>query len=202
MVDEELFENPAPVDPVDDLESEGIEFGADKKVEEKSDFDLIEEGTYEVKLETFEILKSKKLNKNGQPTDYLKITFVIRKDVDQNFQNRKIWHTIFKKDGDRAFNFNEINKIIITQEGRADYKRRFTNLDEILQYLVGLHLRLDIAVEFNEFRGKEDNIIVEDSFKPSVWDTQDHTEVKDAEESPVKGTNLEAIEVTDDDLPF
>lgn len=175
-----------------------IEFGSDKKVEEKSEFDIIDEGTYEVVLEKIDPVKTS--IKNGKTTRYMTVTFVIRSDVDQKFQKRKIWYTIFGRDGDAAFNFNAINSIIVTQEGRPDYKRHFKSLDEILQYLIGLHLRLDIGVEFNQFKGKDDNVIVDDSFKPSVWDTEEHPVV---EKSPVSDSkNLEDLEITDDDLPF
>lgn len=184
MANDELL-NPA--------EETDIEFGSDKKVEEKSEFDIIDEGTYEVVLEKIDPVKTS--TKNGKTTRYMTVTFVIRSDVDQKFQKRKIWYTIFGRDGDAAFNFNAINSIIVTQEGRPDYKRHFKSLDEILQYLIGLHLRLDIGVEFNQFKGKDDNVIVDDSFKPSVWDTEPH-------ENPVKGENPDGLEITDDDLPF
>ena len=171
-------------------EDEGIEFGSDKKVEENTEFDLIDEDEYEVVLEK---LEPKTSTKNGKTTKYLNITFTIRDDVDQKYKKRKLWYTIFARDNDIAFNFNAINAIIITQEGRSDYKRHFHSVDEIFQYLVGLHLKLKVGIEFNQFKGKDDNIIVEDSFAPSVWDTEDHS---------VHGKNLDSIEITDDDIPF
>lgn len=173
---------------------EGIEFGSDKKAASGSEFELIDEGTYEVTLEK---LDQKVSNKNGKVTKYMNVTFVIRDDVDQGFQKRKIWHTIFARDNDVAFNFNAINEIIITQEGRSDYKRHFRNLDEILQYLIGLHLRLDIGIEFNQFKGKDDNIIVDGSFAPSEWDAAHRVSAKAPTEDP--GAKYD---VADDDLPF
>lgn len=181
------------------LEEEGIEFGSDKKSAEKSEFELIDEDTYEVVLEK---LEPKSSTKNGRTVKYMNITFVIRNDVDQKFKNRKVWYTIFARDNDVAFNFNAINAIIITQEGRSDYKRHFKNVDEIFQYLIGLHLRLDIGVEFNQFKGKDDNIIVEDSFKPSVWDAEHPEGTIPSTGDAVQGTNLEQIDLPDDDLPF
>lgn len=172
-------------------EEGGIEFGIGKRVEESTEFELIDEGTYEVVLEQ---LQPKTSTKNGRTTRYMNVTFKIRDDVDQKFKKRKIWYTIFARDNDIAFNFNAINAIIITQEGRKDYKRHFKNVDEIFQYLIGLHLRLDIGIEFNQFKGKDDNIIVDGSFKFSQWDI-DHPEIG------ANGANLETIDVSDD-LPF
>ena len=184
------------------VEEKGIEFGSDKKVAENSEFELIDEGTYEVVLEK---LEQKTSTKNGKTTKYMNVTFTIRDDVDQDFKKRKIWYTIFARDNDVAFNFNAINAIIITQEGRKDYKRHFKNVDEIFQYLIGLHLRLDIGIEFNQFKGKDDNIIVDGSFQFSQWDI-DHPETGDNLKSVgtdgAKGANLEAVDLPDDDLPF
>ena len=115
------------------VEEEGIEFGSDKKVAENTEFELIDEGTYEVVLEK---LEPKTSTKNGKTTKYMNVTFTIRDDVDQPYKKRKIWYTIFARDNDVAFNFNAINAIIITQEGRKDYKRHFKNVDEIFQYHV------------------------------------------------------------------
>lgn len=168
---------------------DGIVFGSDKKVDENTEFELIDEGTYEVVLEKLE----PKTSKNGKR--YINITFVIRDDVEQNFKRRKIWYTIFSRDGDVAFNFNAINPLIITQEKRSDYKTRFKNEDEIFQYLIGLHMRLNIEIKFDEFRGKDGNVISDGSFQFSQWDI-DHP----VEESGSR--NLEQINIADSDLPF
>lgn len=195
MADEEnkvVAEQEPKTSPFDDEE---IEFGEDKSIDE---FGLIDENDYEVELENIE---KKSSNKNGKVTEWLNITFKIRDDVDQQFQGRKIWYSIFKRDNDKAYNFNRINKIIVTQKERSDYKRHFNNLDEILQYLVGLHLRLKITVEFNDFKGEDGNKVDEDSFAPSIWDTQDHAAPK-KEEGLVEGHNLDQLDTPDDDLPF
>lgn len=186
------------------VEEEGIEFGSDKRVEENTEFELIDEGTYEVVLEQ---LQPKTSTKNGKTTKYMNVTFKIRDDVDQKFKKRKIWYTIFAREGDVAFNFNAINAIIITQEGRSDYKRHFKNVDEIFQYLIGLHLRLDIGIEFNQFKGKDDNIIVDGSFQFSQWDIDHPSTGANGNLKPVgtdgaKGANLESIDAIDDDFPF
>lgn len=159
MPDDYLFRN-------ENEEIESIEFGSDKKVEETDEYELIPEGDYEVVISKLE----KKVSSKGN--DYLNITFSIREDVKQNYGNRKLWYTIFKRPNDRAYNFNKINEIIVTQEGRKDYKRHFRETDEILQYLIGLHLRLTVGVEFNQFKGKDDNVIVDGSFSPSIADQE------------------------------
>ena len=182
----------------------GITFGSDKKVDENVEFELIEEGTYEVTLEK---LEPKSSNKNGETTNYLVVTFAIRDDVDQKFKKRKIWYTIFSRKGDTAFNFNKLNAIITTQEKREDYKTYFSDVDEVFQYLVGLHLRIKIGVEFNQFKGKEDNVVIDDdgSFTFSQWDI-DHPDSGDnlqpVGNEGAKGSNLESLDLPDDDLPF
>ena len=183
------------------FDEEFIEFGSDKKVEEKkTEFEVIDEDEYEVKL--VELSPIKTSTKNGKTTKYMTVKFNIREDVEQKFKNRKVWFTIFGREGDAAFNFNAINSIIVTQEGRKNYKRHFRSLDEILQYLIGLNLRLKVGVEFNQFKGKDDNIIVEDSFAPSIWDVE-HPQTETPVETTKKPISKEEVFTdSNEDLPW
>lgn len=177
--------------------NETLDFGEDF---EKS-FGLIDEGDYEVTLEK---LEKKTSAKGGK---YLNITFGIRKDVEQKFKGRKLFYSIFAQEGDKAYNFDVINKIIITQKNRPDYKTHFEDIDEVFQYLVGLHLIISVEITFDDYSGSDRNRVADWSFKPSIWDEGDHPA---AEENlqPVgndgaKGANTEELEdFGESDLPF
>lgn len=188
MIDEPKTENFVAEDN-DDILNFGEEF-------DKKEFELIDEGKYEVVLEKLERKTSSKGSK------YLNLTFQIRRDVEQNFKGRKLFYTIFAQDGDRAYNFNVINKIILTQKNRSDYKTHFKDIDEVLQYLIGLRLIVEVEISFDEYSGTEKNKIVDWSFEPSIWDTQDHSQP--AAEPEIIKQNTEALDeaVPDDDLPF
>lgn len=172
-----------------------VVFGRDKKSEApQEDFPLIDEGSYEVVLEDVEEKKSAK------GYEYLKLRFCIRTDVEQKFKNRKLWYTIFKRDGDKAYNFNAFNELILTQEGTPNYKDHFgpENIkEEILQYVIGLHMRVDVGIELNKATSKDDNIIVAGTFAPSIWDVS-HPKTADADPNP----NMAPIDDVSDDLPF
>lgn len=154
-----------------------------------SDFDLVDSGKYEVVIDKID----KKKSKTGK--NYLNFTFTIRKDVEQKFKNRKLFYMISEKDNDICYDFNRINKLIITQKGRSNYKDHFVDADEVLQYLHGLHMVLEVETNFDDFTGKDRNEIKDRSFEPSVWDQTEHV-------AEIKGTNLESIDTPNDDLPF
>lgn len=159
----------------------GISFG---KEFDKQAFGLIDDGKYEVVIEKAEEKTSVKGSK------YLNITFRIRDDVDQNFKNRRLFYTIGKKENDACYDFGRVNKIILTQEGRADYKSRFDTFDEVLFYLNGLHLVVTVVTTFDDYRGEDRNEVKDFSFEPSLWDMQEH-----------HSDNANNV-VTNDDLPF
>lgn len=158
---------------------------------DKNEFDLIDDGKYEVVIDKVETKESAKGNK------YLNVVFKIRGDVDQNFKNRKVFYRITAKEGDVCYDFNRINKIIITQKNRADYKKYFVDIDEVLQYLVGLHLIITIETAFDDYSNKDRNNVKDWAFEPSIWDTVEH-------EKPIEKTNTEALDTVLEttDLPF
>lgn len=177
----------------EELEEEFVEFGSDKK---SDDFELIAPGVYEV---TIERIDKKTSNKNGKTTDYLNFTFVIRDDVEQNFRNRKVWYTVFRREGEKfsniAYDFKTMNLIITTQENKPDYKRHFSDIDEIIQYLVGAHMTVEIVTEFSNYKNADVNEIKDRSFGPSEWDQAPHA-------APTTETAAATTEISDDDLPF
>ena len=102
----------------------------------------------------------------------------------KNFKNRKLFYTITEKDKDVCYDFNRINKLIITQKGRPNYKEHFTDSDEVIQYLNGLHMVVEVETNFDDFTGKDRNEIKDRSFEPSVWDQTEHV-------AEIKATNIE-----------
>ena len=178
---------------VDDEDNEDIlNFGE----EFEKGFGLIDEGDYEVVLEK---LEKKTSAKGGK---YLNVTFGIRRDVDQKFKGRKLFYSIFAQEGDKAYNFDVINKIIVTQKGRPTYKTHFKDIDEVLQYLVGLRLVISVEITFDDFSGKDRNKVVDWSFAPSVWDTQDHKPEAAPQEIITKNTEELDEVLPEGDLPF
>lgn len=158
---------------------------------DKQEFGLIDDGRYEVVIEKIEPRTSLKTGNK-----YLNFTFTIRGDVDQKFKNRKLFYTITKKEGDSCYDFSRINKIILTQKKHSDYKSRFMDFDEVLQYLHGIHLVLTVETNFDDYKGEDRNTVKDWSFEPSLWDMQDHS--KDT--TPSATANPDIVE--DSDLPF
>jgi hypothetical protein len=164
-----------------------INFG--EEFDTNGEFSLIDDGKYEVVIEKVEPKESQKGNK------YLNVVFKIRNDVDQNFKNRKLFYRINSKEGDVCYDFNRVNKIIITQKNTANYKKFFIDVDEVLQYLVGLHLVLTVETSYDEYSQKDRNNVKDWSFEPSVWDTQEHP-------AKVVEEHTEGLDLPDAELPF
>lgn len=159
-------------------------FGAEY---DSSDFGAIDSGKYEVVIEKVETLTTKSSNK-----PMLKFTFKIRSDVDQNFKNRKLWYNIVKKDGDACYDFNKINKIIMTQD---KFPTHFDTFDEVLQYLHNLNLRLEVVNEFSDYTGNEESRIKDYSFEKSL--------VPETTSDNATVAKSDAVTLPDDaDLPF
>lgn len=151
------------------------------------EFTLIDDGKYEVAIEKIERKESQKGNK------YLNVTFKIRNDVEQEFKNRKLFYRINSKEGDpTGYDFNRLNKLIITQR---NYKKYFTDVDEVLQYLVGAHLIVTVETVFDDYSSKDRNQVKDWAFEPSIWDTQEHP-------APVVKEHTEQLDLPDSELPF
>ena len=147
----------------------------------------VPEGEYEVAIAS--------INKTPTSTgkEQLKFKFKIREDVDQGSKGRFLFYNIVRKDGDGAtFNHYRINQVFKAVKG--DEERRFENLDEVLLFMMGGHLRVYTTVEESN-TGKLFNSVDGDTFKPSKWDTEEH-------EEEVKGENLEGLDIPEDGLPF
>lgn len=178
--------------------SEGLAFGAGKV-----ETTLIDEGKYEVEIGKIEQKETKSHKK------YLSIGFRIRKDVDQKFKGLWVWYSIFDKDTEMSrgvYDFNAINDLILTQEGMPGYKDHFKSFDELLLYLNGLHMTVNILQVDDDYTGGLKNVVDKKTIGKSEWDAShpadgDLKPVGDPNEG-VKGKNLDSVDVVDDDLPF
>lgn len=139
-----------------------LQFGADY---EKNEYSLIDDGKYEVVIDKVEKKISQKTGRK-----YLNFTFVIRNDVSQKFKNRRLFYTVVQKNEDSCYDFQKINKIIMTQSWRSDYKTRFEDFDEVLLYLCGLHLVITVETIFDDYLNEDKNAVKDGSFEPSEWD--------------------------------
>lgn len=111
-----------------------LKFGEELMVEE---YPLFDSGNYEVTIVSIE----KKVTEKEQKP-YLRLTFQARTDVEQAFKGGKIGYSIFKKDGDKCYDYNKINGLVITQ---PDYKeQKFGSFDEVIQYLMNKDLIIGI----------------------------------------------------------
>lgn len=168
-----------------------LNFG--EEFDTNGEFALIDDGKYEAVIEKVEPKESQK------GTKYLNVTFKIRNDVDQEFKNRKLFYRITEKEGDPCYDFNRINKLIITQKNTANYKKYFTDVDEVLQYLIGLHLIITVETAFDDYSQKDRNNVKDWAFEPSIWDTQDHS-------PKIEKANTEkldaVLDLPDNQLPF
>lgn len=185
--------------PEEKINAMALNFG--EEFDTNGDFALIDDGKYEVVIDKIEQKESQKGNK------YLNVVFKIRNDVDQGFKNRKLFYRINAKEGDICYDFNRVNKIIITQKNTPTYKKFFTDVDEVLQYLVGLHLIITVETAFDDYSQKDRNNVKDWAFEPSVWDTQDHTpKIEKAHTEKLEEAAKEAEKVLDlpmdDPLPF
>ena len=183
--------------PEEKLNVGTISFG--EEFDTNGEFSLIDEGRYEVLIDKIEPKESQKHNK------YLNVVFKIRNDVEQNFKNRKLFYRINAKEGDpTGYDFNRLNKLIITQKNTPNYKKYFTDTDEVIQYLIGLHLIVTVEVSFDDYSQKDRNTVKDWAFEPSVWDTQEHPTATDTvvhSDEPVK-KNTEQLDLPDDKLPW
>ena len=155
-----------------------FQFDASKAQE----FGLIEPGWYEVMIEEAEMKYSSK----GTP--YLNMRMVIRDDVEQRFQGRKVFHSLFFTEKTENI-VHAFFKAIRTPNGKT-----FESYDEMVDYVKGKTLKANIGIE--KWEDKEYNRVssVKESDYPLV--------AKQAkQDDPFTGV-AEPIEIRDEDLPF
>lgn len=111
----------------------------------EGNFSLKPEGDYEVVIDTAEI----DVNKNGK--EYIKLVYVIRNDVTQNYQNGLIFHSIWKKSDDKqndddrsigGFNFGQLMAVV--EAANLPDGKEYATLDDLLSELVGKSIKVHL----------------------------------------------------------
>ncbi len=127
---------------------------------ETTEFELIEDGDYEVTL------NAEFKQKFTDPDDvYINCKFAIRTDVEQAFGGRIVFDSIYKTKSTGDYQKSKINGIL---SAIPDAKLSFEDYDEFVQYINGKNMVITIETELaNEFHSKDKNIVKYLSYKPS-----------------------------------
>lgn len=161
---------------------------------DKEQYELIKEGWYEVVLDTAEIKTSKK----NPSSKYISLKFIIRQDVQQPSCGRVIYENIFPdKTNPSQFNKVKLQSIILTQKNTKDFRTKFANNDDLVQYLNGLLMQVYIECKSpDEYHPEDYNEIKYKSYRetslgiPTLNGSQPQT------------YNNSTLLSDDDDLPF
>jgi hypothetical protein len=106
------------------------------------EFTPIAEGTYEVLVKEAEVTKSKSGN------DMIKVTLVIRDDVKQPHQKRKVWDYLV--DTEKAkFKFNVLAKALNIPDGS-----KIATIAEFAKAILYASLRIEIKHEEDNYNGE------------------------------------------------
>lgn len=158
---------------------------------------VVDAGKYEVVI----LSATPKTNKNGD-SSYLNICFKIREDVDQKFndQNVCLFTKLFKdKNNAEWYDLKQCASLLATQKDNPNYRTKFEEADEFIQYINGISLAIDVEKVYDEYWGEEVNKI---NFIP--WRSPYHkSEAKPyVKKDTITTSNADALEVKDEDLPF
>lgn len=147
---------------------------------------LMPEGDYEARIENAEL----KTLPSG--TQKLMITYRIRQDVDQMFQNKVMWEDIWRERANpEVFNRKRINQLLGTQDLKDGTV--FNTINDIISFLKGKTLIIHVIQTFDEYNQKNINIV--------SW--YKSSKVASSEPQPVaEPPKYEEVVIQDDDLPF
>lgn len=161
----------------------------------KKEFEPVDEGEYEVEIVSFEYRNTSTGKKQ------LNFKLRIREDVEQKNKGRILFYSITKKDGDRAFNYYRINKLLTSTKNCPNYKEKFgKEFDEVLQYLIGRQFLLYTSIVDGN-NGKPFNQIDDDTFEVSRWNATHPANAKrESVKTVVEDPNNENL--PDPELPF
>lgn len=163
---------------------------------DKTEYELLKEGDYEVTLDTAEV----KAYKSDSSKRYLSLKFVIRVDVEQPHNGRTIYETVFSdKENPSQFDHRKLQRIILTQKGKETFQTKFANEDELIQYLNGLNMRIHInRKEPDAYHESEYNEVGYLSYKPSDVKFQTFGQQAEKPSSP----KVDYVNLDNEDLPF
>lgn len=106
---------------------------------EESSFSLVPEGAYEANLAI-----EKKVSPNTG-SQYISLKWVIRDDVEQGSQNRRILESIWEdKENPGRFSTKKLSKVLSIQGKDGKYK--FDDIDEVLQFINGWNVRIGVKI--------------------------------------------------------
>lgn len=103
----------------------------------KEERPLIQEGKYEVTLNS-------EWAKTTAGDDYIKLTYTIRSDVEQNEGGRVVYDGVYKSKTTGLFNDSKINAILA---GIPSAKLDFENYDEVIQYLNNVNMIIEVVID-------------------------------------------------------
>ena len=163
---------------------------------DREERELIDEGVYEVVLDTAEV----RSYKSDSSKQYLSLKYIIRQDVEQKFCGRWVFESVFRdKNNPDQFDHRKLQKIILTQKGKDTFQNKFANEDELIQYINGLTMQIHISVKDpDDYHETQYNEVKYLSYRPSS--------VKLAELGTPATTaapkKQEFIDFNTDELPF
>lgn len=125
------------------------------------EYELIAKGTYEV------VLTAEWKEVNGKKA--INCKYLIRDDVEQNYQGRLVFDTIWESKTKKGeFTPSKIEKIL---DAIPNARYQFANYDEWIQYVTGMPMRVDIVInpaDPQKPESKDRNEIRYDSWRQSL----------------------------------
>jgi len=175
-----------------------------------TEFPVIDAGTYECVVSA-----TVKTTKDGT-TSYLNIGYKVRDDVDQKFKGSYVFEKLFKdKTNPEWYDLTKSGSILITQKDKPGYKTTFDEVDEFVQYINGICLKVTVEKTYDDYSSKEINTIKYLSYKPTALgpyvdpkktkeaatpNTTDTSKVIQSGEPTAR--NVDKLDIPSDDLPF
>lgn len=154
--------------------------------------DLVPSGTYEATADC----QGVSMNNFGE--EVIRLSWKIRTDVEQQAQGRIVFDDIRReKDDPERFSDRKLYDIIYGGQSKdnPNSKFKFDDYDEICQHLNGLNMKIDVDIKTAN-SGRRFNVVRFGGYHPT------EATGKTVGQPAVQTKNTEAIEVSDDDLPF
>ena len=120
--------------------------------------DLLPAGTNEC------LVKSSSMNVSKKGTEYFDVRFVIRNDVQQKYQNKYIFHSMYRRKEDRlteadkqvdGFSFKQI--MALAEHAHIPIGKNYTTLDDLGKDIINKPMLVEVA---HKEWGGEDHVVV------------------------------------------
>ena len=158
----------------------------------ESSYDLIEEGDYEVEIEKASVRQTP----NGK--ENISVQFRIRSDVEQKFQNRVVFDSIWRdKENPNLFNQKKMFRILDACKDIPD-TIEFETVDDYIKLITGEKLIIHVSIDDDEWNGQ----VTQRNGIPYMMPTKHPDKVLGAIKVEAPKDNVETIAVESDDLPF